>query len=282
MAIDNFIPEVWASKVLDYQDKALVFGNIVNTDYEGDISAMGDTVHINQLGDITVSDYTKNADLAGAEALTDTTQALVIDQAKAINFQIDDVDKAQQTPKLMNHAMERAAYALAEAKDAFIAGLYTGVDASMIVGLGNDTTPLVLTPANIYETITQAGLLLDEADVPTVGRWAVIAPWMKKMLLDSTEFTSASKLGDEIKVNGMIGQIAGFTIYVSNNVVNTAATKYKVMFGTNEAITLATQLQEVVAYKPEGRFADAIKSLDLYGGKLVQSKGIALGTFNKA
>ena len=282
MAIDNFIPEVWAASNLAYQDKALVYKNIVNTNYEGDIKAFGDTVHINQLGDVTTFDYTKNTDMTAAETLDDSTQSLLINQSKGFNFQIDDVDKAQQNPKIMEDAMKRAGYALADDKDQFIAGLFTGVDASMIVGLGNDTTPVVPTKSDIYTYFTQAGLLLDEANVSTMGRWVVIPPWMKKMLVDSSEFTSASDLGDDVKVNGLVGRIAGFDVLVSNNVVNTTATKYKVMFGTDEAITFADQLQNVEAYRPELRHGDAVKGLDLYGGKLVQSKGIALMTANKA
>ena len=120
MAIDNFIPEVWSARIKAHLDKALVYGNVVNREYEADIAEYGDKIHINQISDVTVFDYTKNTDFAsGAETLTDTTTSLDIDQAKAFNFQIDDVDKAQQKPKIMDYAMSRAAYALADAMDHF-------------------------------------------------------------------------------------------------------------------------------------------------------------------
>ena len=282
MAIVNFIPEIWAASNLAYQDKALVYGNIINRNYEGEIAKYGDTVHINQLGDITTFAYTKNTDMTAAETLDDSTSALSIDQQRAFNFVIDDVDKAQTNPKLMTEAMKRAAVALAQDKDVFIAGLYTGVEAANIVGLGSDATALVLTATNVYDTFVTAGILLDEANVPADGRWVVIAPWMKALILKSDDFTGASALGDDVKVNGRIGMVAGFDVYVSNNVINTAGAKYKVMFGTDAAITFADQLQEVVAYTPELRFGDAVKGLDLYGGKLVQTSGIALGTFSKS
>ena len=56
MAIDNFIPEIWANELQMALEKALVFAQpgIINRDYEGQITQAGDTVRINQIGDITV------------------------------------------------------------------------------------------------------------------------------------------------------------------------------------------------------------------------------------
>ncbi len=278
MAINNFIPEVWSATLLDHLDKSFVYGNIVNRDWEGEISKYGDTVRINQVGAVTITDYTKNTNMTAVETLTDAQQSLLINQSKMFNFQIDDIDKAQQNPKIMGNAMQRAGYALGDAADQFIAGLYTGVNAANIVGLGTDGSPVVPVKTDIYNYFTQASKLLDEANVQTNGRWVVIPPWMKKMLRDSGEFLADTVMGDQVKTTGLIGSVAGFNVMVSNNVSNTAGAKYKVMFGYNGAITFANQINSVEAYRPEGRFADAVKGLHLYGGKLVQDYGIAVMT----
>ena len=280
MAIDNFIPEVWSATLLDNLDKAHVYGNLVNRDYEGDISKFGDSVHINQVGPVTLFDYSKNTDMTAVETLTDSTQTLTINQGKGFNFQIDDIDKAQQNPKIMGKAMSRAAYAVSDASDAFIASLWTGVNAANIVGLGSDGSPVVPTKTDIYSYFTQASKLLDEANVPSSGRWVVIAPWLLKLLRDSGEFLADTAMGDIVKTTGRIGQVAGFDIYMSNNVPNTTATKYKIIFGYEGAITYANQITELEAYRPEARFGDAVKGLHVYGGKLVQDYGIAVATFN--
>ncbi len=75
--------------------KNLVFGAVCNRDYEGQIKQMGDTVKINMIGDITISNYSKDTDLASPQALTDAQSQLTITQAKYFNFEIDDVDAAQ-------------------------------------------------------------------------------------------------------------------------------------------------------------------------------------------
>ena len=47
-----------------------------------------------------------------------------IDRAKYFNFQIDDVDRAQSNPKLMEAAMKNAAAALANQADRYVFGLF--------------------------------------------------------------------------------------------------------------------------------------------------------------
>src|SRR4051812_37241322 len=110
MALDNFIPNVWAGSILRALYTSLVYAQpqIINRDYEGEIAAAGDTVRINMIGDVTVSDYTKNTDIASPETLTDAQLSLKVDQAKYFNFQIDDIDAAQQKPKVMGEASLRA------------------------------------------------------------------------------------------------------------------------------------------------------------------------------
>src|SRR5437868_9631974 len=121
--INNFIPQIWSARILEALRKALVYAqaNIVNRDYEGEIQAYGDTVKINSIGDPTIFDYTKNTDMPSPETLTDSQKVLQINQAKAFNFQVDDVDKAQQNPKVLDFALSRAAYKLADTADQFVA-----------------------------------------------------------------------------------------------------------------------------------------------------------------
>lgn len=279
MAVTNFIPQLWSARLLAHLDKAHVYANLVNRDYEGDISAYGDTVKIQQIGDITVGDYVKNTDITDPEALAGTTQSLVIDQGKFFNFQIDDVDNAQTNPKLMDEAMMRAAYALADTTDKFVASKYTDVPVSNQIG--NDTTPIVLTADNVYDEFVALAQALDEANVPRIGRWTVTAPWVYAMLLKNDLFVHATQKGDSVVATGEVGSVAGFTVYVSNNVPNTAGAKYKILAGTAAGISYAEQVVKTEAYRMEKRFADAVKGLHVYGGKTVQPNCLACLTASK-
>ena len=87
MAIDDFIPELWAGRVLENLRKTLVYGSpgVVNRDFEGQIRQAGDTVKIQNLGAIAAAAYTVDTDLSSPSALSDSTRSLVIDQAYAVN-----------------------------------------------------------------------------------------------------------------------------------------------------------------------------------------------------
>ena len=282
MSLENFIPDVWAGTTLERLNKEGVYAPLCTREYQSNVISVGDSVKINSFATPTIGDYTKNGSAGAPQTLSDSTQSLLINQAKYFNFEIDNIDKAQQTPKIMAEAMGEAAYGLADAMDQYLAGLHTGVAAANIVGLGNDTTPVVPTKTTIYGYFTTAAQLLSEANVPKQNRWVVIPPWMYKLLQDSGEFTSASDLGDQVKQDGMIGRIAGFRVYESNNVDNTAGAKYKIMFGYPRAIALAEQLNSVEAFSPEASFSDAVKGLHVYGAKLIQSTGIAVMTASKS
>lgn len=283
MALDNFIPNVWSARLLANLHKNLVFGQagVVNRDYEGEINDVGDSVRINAIGPVTVGSYTKNTDMSAAETLTDAQTSLLVDQAKYFNFQIDDVDRAQQKPKVMDAAMREAAYALADTLDQYIAALYSDASASNLYG--TTSVPKTITAAtDAYEYLVELSVLLDQSNVPSQGRWCVVPPWYHGKLLKDDRFVgTGSAQAQAALANGMIGEAAGFTILKSNNVKYVSTADYKIMAGSAAAITLAEQISKVEAYRPQLRFADAVKGLHLYGAKVVRPEALAVLTCTK-
>lgn len=280
MSVKNFIPTIWSARLLAHLDKRHVYLNLLNRDYEGEIKNYGDTVKVNQIGDVTVKDYTKGQDIDAPEDLSGEQQVLTIDQAKYFNMAVDDVDNAQTNPKLMDAAMQRAAYAMNDVVDQFAANLLA-VNVHGDNQIGTDESPIVITVDNAYDHLVDLGTKLTEANVTTVGRWAVIPAWFHGLLLKDRRFVgNGTDYNKAILEGGEVGQAAGFTIYVSNNVPNVGKAKYKIIAGTNEAGSYAEQILETEAYRPEKRFSDAVKGLHVYGAKVFQSKCIAVLTAN--
>lgn len=284
MSLENFIPEIWSANLLSNLNKDLVYAQpgVVNTDYEGEISGAGDTVNINSIGRVTIGNYTKNTNIGDPETLTDSQKKLVIDQQKFFNFQVDDIDKAQQKPKVMGEAMKEAAFGLADIKDQFVAGLHTGADAANL--LGNDTTPVsVTTPTQAYELLVDVGTLL--ASQPGVGRGGdrtvIIPAWWYGLLQKDQRFITGGTQGETTLRNGQIGKAAGFTVLESLNVPNVAGAKYKIQASIPMARSFAAQIASTEAYRPEKRFGDAVKGLSVYGAKLVRPTALAVITANR-
>lgn len=279
----QFIPTVWSARLLAALNKALVFGqaDVVNRDYEGEIRDSGDTVKIASIGDPTVGNYTKNTNIGDPEILSDAEQTLVIDQSKYFNFYVDSIDRAQQNVRVMDEAMRRAGYKIRDLQDQFIAASHVNVPGANLVG--TDGAPITPTNANAYEYLVDLSIKLDEANVPTEGRFCVVPPWFHGRLLKDDRFVKAgTSKTDEVLRNGQVGEAAGFSVLKSNNVPNTAGTLYKIVAGHPMAYSFAQQITSLETYKPEKRFGDAVKGLSVYGGKLVRPDAWAVLTANAA
>lgn len=285
MALDSFIPTVWSARLLAALHKNLVYGqpDVINRDYEGDIAQAGDTVKIGGIGPVTVSSYTKNSNMSAAETLADSSTVLTIDQAKYFNFQVDDIDKAQTKPKVMDDAMGEAAYALRDNIDQSVAGLYTDASATNLIGTTASPKTDAATAGQPYVYLTQLRQKLDEANVPDDGRrFVIIPPWYETYLLQDSKFVAnAASAPDNTIRNGQIRTVLGMNVLKSNNVPYAAGPiKYRIVAGHPMAWSLAVQINKIEAYRMELRFADAVKGLVLYGRKVTRAAALAVLTIN--
>lgn len=282
MAVDLFIPKVWAAELLTALDKTLVAGQsgVTNRNYEGEIANFGDTVHIGSLSNPTIADYVKNVTAINPQTLTTTDQTLVINQAKYFAFEVDDVDARQVRDGgvLMTRAAQQAAYGLAEATDTFLlSAMSTG--ATNIVPAADVTSA---SPGAAYAIVLKLKLALDKQNVTQDGRFLLVSPDFYAVLLSDPRFVDAAQYGSNAPVqNGEVGRVLGFSVIVSNNLpAGTAGTLPEVsnfvIAGHAMATTFAEQISKVEAYRPESAFSDAVKGLHLYGAKVVRGEALAV------
>lgn len=276
MAITNFIPTLWAGGILRglEQTQTWTQAGVVNRTYEGVISQKGDSVQINMLGDVTIFDYTGT--LPEPEELTDDMLTLVIDQQKAFNFKIDDIDKVQASEPLMGEASRKAANGLNEVAGRFVAGLSLGADSANV--LGTAAAPITTVDKNnVYEFLTEMAKRLNTAGVPKQGRWLQAPGWLEALILNAK---IVSDVNPQATIqNGTIGNVAGFQI-ISAPYVPTATgaggASDVVVAGHGMAISFAEQIVKTEAYRPEKSFSDALKGLHVYGGKLIYPEALSI------
>lgn len=283
MALD-FIPTVWAARLLTALDSALIYAqpNVCNRDYQGEIREAGNSVKVASIGEVTIGSYTKDSDISAPEILTDVEQTMLIDQSKYFNFYVDSIDQAQQNVNVLDEAMRRASWSLRDVADSYLAGL---MEAAVTVGntLGSASTPLEPTSDDAYESLVDLGVLLDESNTPIDGRFVVVPAWFHGLLLKDNRFVSSGSMrSDAALANGNVGEAAGFTILKSNNVPNDEGEAYKIIAGHSIATSYAEQIIDLQTYKPEKRFGDAVKGLHVYGGKVLRPAALAMMIANKA
>ncbi|MBQ1847325.1 MAG: hypothetical protein II135_04900 [Clostridia bacterium] len=282
MALSYFIPTVWSETLYRELDREYIAVKNCSRDFEGDIKNVGDTVKIVGVSPVSVFNYTKNTDMSAPEELTDSVRTLQINVAKAFNFAIDDIDKAQATPKLMKEAMHVAASALANEADKYVYGLYSGVAADQTMTVtGLSTSDVINALLEVKQKMLENDVAGNEEIILEVPP-AVASKIVKARILNGTDNTEALD-------KGCIGTFMGFKVYVSNNIRSSNVSEngetlkyYKCFARTKRAITFAEQLNEIEAYRPELRFADAVKGLHLYGAKIVYPKELLLLNVNVA
>lgn len=284
MATDKFIPQVWSAKILEALDKELVYAQLFNTDYEGEITEAGDTVHIAQVGDVTIKDFTCDTDIDAPEDVTAEDLTLVIDQSKYFNISICDVNAAQSKISLIGTATQRAGYGFSDVCDQFLGNLLA-TSGTVKTGLGTKASPIAVTADNAYETLVKMKTALDKANLPKQERKVVVPPDFEGfMLLDPRFVAVPVDASQERLTEGTVYRAAGFEILTSNNVPSAddggsgSTTVFSIVGSSPIQGTFAQQILKTEAYRPEKRFADAVKGLHVYGAKVLRPEVVAVAT----
>jgi hypothetical protein len=294
----SFIPALWSGKLAQKFYAATVFGEIANTDFQGDISGMGDTVIINTIPTITINDYQIGQNL-NYEVPAPSTIQLVINHGKYFGVNVNNVLELQAKPKLMEMFTNDASMQMKTKIDADVllgtfnqgAAYNQGANAGQISGsfnLGTDAAPLALTASNILASITAMSSVLDEANVPETDRFLVMSPIERQILMQSN-LAQAQFMGDASSIlrNGKIGMIDRFTVYVSNLLPRAqagqdwmgaaaagTAKRHALMAGHKSAITFASQIAKVESLQNPNDFGNLVRGLNVYGYKVVNAPAL--------
>ena len=225
-----FIPTLWSGKLLAKFYQNTILSEVTNTDYEGELKNQGDTVRIRLAPSISISDYTVGQSLS-YEVPTPIFQDMQINKGKYFGVQVNDVLAYQSDIALMNMFTEDAAKQLKIAieNEVFFNSFVTegpdsanqGATAAKIsasYNLGTDTTPIdQSTPENVLKAILRMSTTLDEQNVPEDGRFLILSPYDRHLLMQSS-IAQAYFTGDQSSTirTGKIGMLDRFSVYVSN------------------------------------------------------------------
>lgn len=273
MGLENFVPEMWWGQVFERLRANLVHASTVNRDFQGILANAGDEVHISEIEPIGVSTYSKNTDITWSNT-TSYTKTLKVDQAKYYARNLDSIDKVQANADVMGAIASEAGYGMAKEEDDFIAALYTKA--------GNSVSAVTVTAGNILVNLSNMQYALDNADVPSGGRFLPIPPIYNQLLVQAAGgvvgHTAVPKtFSDGMIVNGYVGTLFGFDLLMTTR-VNKASTAFHMMGYNRTAIAFVGQLMEVQAVQREARFGVGLKALALYGAEVIRPEAMVTCT----
>lgn len=315
-ASGSFIPTLWSARLNAKFYAASTFADICNHDWEGEISGLGDKVIIQNPPDINIEDYTVGGNLT-YQVPTPSTIELQIDRAKRYGFAVSDVIAHQSKPNLMDMFTNDAAEQMRVVMDStciyrvFNQGSASNLGATAGVksgsfNLGTDTAPITTNASSAalaavaLQKILELASVLDEQNVPDTGRWVVIDPYYRTVLMQSN-LAQAQFMGDDKSMvrNGLIGTIDRFKVYVSNQLPrNTAGSstpwlsgdgtessvtasgtilaKRAIIAGHTSALAFASQMTKTETLRNPTDFGDVVRGLSVFGHKVVKPEALAL------
>ena len=267
MSYNNFIPKIWSKAINRELERAMVFAEDCNRQYEGDVKQMGDTVKILGVGKPTITKQVGGSIiLDDAETVEDTSVEMLINHIAYFNYLVDDIDRRQAVGGLMDALSKESSEGVANAMDEDIAALAALDDAPKLY-----KTIKAVTVENILDEFDLAVEKLMENDVkPETKIVATVSPWVKTLLRKA--YVQLDTDNSEMIKNGYVGRYNNLYIKVSNNTHKNTDNGSDIMIRTQRAVAFANPLTHVEPYRPEKRFADAVKGFVLYGTKIVRPK----------
>ena len=269
MAFANtaFDPVRLSGEVLRELRMRLVVDNIVNRNYEGEIEGPEDTVEILELGSLTVGDYDPSSGITVQTEPTAEGNQLPMEQVKYFAFIADLADNAQAYATIFQQ--EGVSNLLREAQK-YVLGKYTDALA------GNQIT---YDPANddIEEKIADAGVKLDDEEVPEEGRWIVLPPPEVRAIGDKMSARDTPAGDDAIRA-GYQGGFRGFDVYKAPSAhfttTGTSPAYLHGMYGHPIAITYADAVLNTRVQESERYFGQQVDGLHVGGAKVVRDEAV--------
>ena len=273
MAVTNFQQTIWSKSIQKELKTITSLRNHCDFQYEKD-SKNAKEVKILSVTRPTIRTYSPGTSLT-LEGLTDGSLTLALNQYRYFNFEVEDIDKAQSVPGLMEDASRQASLGLAEEGDKYVASLIEAAVEDGTNPIGQSSSVISLTKANAVAAVEDGFAYLYGKNCRVNDTFYLeVAP--KVFTIYRQALTELSTDNPEVLKKGAVGKINNAYVCIENLLptgkVGTGSsddTYYNVL-RTDKAIAFAEQIDKVEAFRPQDAFQDALKGLYVFGAKIVR------------
>ena len=266
----TFIPEIWSDEIIAAYQKNLKVVPLVKK--LGMTGKKGDKLHIPKP---TRADASVKAENAAVNIIANTESEIQVDVNRHFEYSrlIEDIVEVQALNSLRQFYTEDAGYALATKIDTDLHAVATGFgDGTMTLSptatsyqnsaafFNNNGTTAAFTgqalPANtefsdgFFRDMIQK---LDDNNVPMEDRCLVIPPSARNSIMGIDRYVSSDFVSGQGVQSGLIGNLYGVDVYVSNNCATIASGKRAALLFHRDAVVLAEQMsvRSQTQYKQE-------------------------------
>lgn len=206
-------------------------------DFSDEAAKFNASVFTHRVSALTAQDYSQ-ANGYVATAATQTDVQITLNKFKHVSYDVDDQERTSSNINLIERFASSAAHAL---------GLQMVGDLLALVTSASYTNALtVASTAFTYRSVVSAGITLNNNNVPSNDRYAVLSPsFFGALLNDTTVVANPQITGDVVRSAG-IGNVAGFQINQYSAIPSNSITLGG-FFAQREALLIAARVPEVPA-----------------------------------
>lgn len=227
-------PAMYDEQVMMYQKKGLVVAPLAK---QIDFRKPGHTWTVTVDAAPSAASVLVETDTVGVQAITNR-QVTFTPVEYGVKFEGSYTELEDGFLPFMENATEKIGYAMADKKDAIaLAALYAGATTTDLVNGKSVTTDLAST-----DTFNTTAIVDARVTIQTYlykPKDLIISNFQEGSLLKITNIYKANEFGTRSAIaNGLIGNLFGFDIYVSDNITATSNVEYALALGktrTNES-----------------------------------------------
>lgn len=173
------------------------------------------TIKVYKISTGTMNDYDRAGTGSGAkgsrygavQSLDATTEEFTLKKDRSFTFAIDKLDTdetAQQLAGASALARQQREVVIPEV-DSYVYGV-------IAAGAGTKPAAVALTPENIYDEITKATNVLDNAEVPDEGRFIIVSPDVYRIMKKSKDIVMETDVDTQLRKQGVVSNLDGASV----------------------------------------------------------------------
>jgi hypothetical protein len=207
----GFIPQAWARRALTILRSNMVLAQFVRRDFDFEPGWVGKTLNIPYPGTFTAQDKAADTAISVQTPAGGATVSVTLSKHKAVDFNIEDVARAQSSVELMDQYLAPAVIALGNQVEDDLFGLYGSLTGASVGTLGTAVSDA---------TIRSARQALNGALAPMSSRSLIVSARDEVAILGATNLQSffAFRQGQQAIPEGQIGRLYGFDTWMSQRV----------------------------------------------------------------
>ena len=209
-----FIPEIWADAVRASFKKSLVMGNLA-VDYSALLANGGDTVNVPSVADVAdAATKAQHVPVNYTQATEDQLQIAATTHQYA-SAMVEDMGVVQACSDLLTMYADSIGYKMALGVEVAIEAALAGTTECINIA-GNTVAKTIdaLTLAHMSKVVMENNCPLNECAL-------ILNPTLYASLFRIDDFIHVSKTAAVDVPNGLVGQVMGMPVYLSNNISST-------------------------------------------------------------